>query len=88
MTPEEFKSLKTGTKDPITPEKLMVAALWRLDDLEKMKKRGRTDNDPRKTDEQWAFSIDQRIDEVCYLLSVHRFDGGHIEPTHYCGAGN
>jgi hypothetical protein len=37
----------------------MVAALWRLDDLEKMKKRGRTDKDPRRTDEQWAFSIDQ-----------------------------
>jgi hypothetical protein len=71
MTPEEFYSLKTGTADPITPDQLMSHVLRRLKDLQDMKNKGK--------------GVDERIDEVCYLLGVHLKEDGTIEPTHYCG---
>jgi hypothetical protein len=72
MTYEEFKSLKTGSGDPITPEKLMSRILWRLDDLQKMKK-----------SRNLAGDLDVRIDELNFLLSVDMDEDGNIEPTHY-----
>jgi hypothetical protein len=83
MTPEEFRNLKTGTADPLTPENVLASALWRLEYLQKLQKKGRTYNDPRETDAEWCANIAGRISEICRVLGVHMNEDGSIQPTHY-----
>jgi hypothetical protein len=80
MTPEEFRNLKTGTADPMTPDQILASALWQLEELQKI---GRTDTDPRWTDVEWRVDIGGRISEICRVLGVHMNEDGSIQPTHY-----
>ena len=88
MTPEEFKNLKTGTADPLSPEKVLATALWRLEEWQKMKKTGHDwFGRPVKAQdlEEFNKNMNNRIDAVCCVLSVHLKEDGSIEPTHFYG---
>lgn len=84
MTPEEFKNLKTGTADPLSPEKILATALWRLAEWQKMRKTGRDWFDrPVEDLEKFNNCMDDYIRAVCCVLSVRLKEDGSIEPTHF-----
>jgi len=83
MKAKEFSELKTGTGDPITPEKLLHRCLWRLEDLKRTRDSTNMQQRAQRiwgtTPEQWRKDSELLIGEVRYCLSLNDKD----EPTHY-----